>query len=67
MLLALFLWHGSAFSVSAAPPEDKVVAAPPRLAVQRLVIPLPGVRDEAAMMIVGAALIGLAAVLRRTA
>jgi hypothetical protein len=67
LLLALFLWQGSASAIAAAPPEDQVVATPPRLAVQRLAIPLAGVRDEAAMMIVGAALIGLAAVLRRVA
>ena len=67
MLLAFVLLQGSASPLSAVPPDDNAVAGPPRVAVQRLAIPLGGVRDEAGMMIVGAALIGLAAVLRRAA
>ena len=67
MLLALFLLPGSAAPVSAAPPDDGAVAGPRRVAVQRVAIPLVGVRDEAAMVIVGAALIGLAAAVRRAA
>lgn len=67
VLLAIFLWQGSAAPVFAVPPDDTAVGGPPRVAVQRVAIPLVGVRDEAGMMIVGAALIGLAAVLRRVA
>lgn len=67
MLLALFLLPGSAPPVSAAPPDDDAVAGPRRVTVQRVAIPLVGVRDEAAMVIVGAALIGLAAAVRRAA
>jgi hypothetical protein len=67
ILFALLLWHGSAAPVLASPPEDDLVAIPRRLAVQRVALPLGGVRDDARMMIVGAALIGLASVLRRAA
>ena len=64
MLLAVLLWRPA--PVAAAPEED-VVAPPRRVAVQHLALPLGGVRDDAAMMIVGAALIGLGSVLRRLA
>jgi hypothetical protein len=37
------------------------------VAVQRVTVPPAGLRDEAAMVLVGTALIGLAAVLRRAA
>lgn len=37
------------------------------LAVQRVAVPGPIIRDEAAMVLVGSALIGLAAVVRRAA
>jgi hypothetical protein len=40
-------------------------AAP--VAVQRVNIPATGIRDEAAMVLVGSALIGLAAAVRRAA
>jgi hypothetical protein len=40
------------------------VAAP--VAVQQVSIPATGLRDEAAMVLVGTALIGLAAAVRRT-
>lgn len=47
-----------------APPEPAV--AP--VAVQRVSMPAPGLRDEpAAMVLVGSALIGLAAAVRRAA
>ena len=39
----------------------------PAVAVQQVRVPLPGLRDEAAMVLVGTALIGLAAALRRAA
>lgn len=48
-----------------AAPEGEAVA--PELAVQQAHLPLPVLRDEAAMVIVGTALIGLAAVVRRAA
>jgi hypothetical protein len=37
------------------------------VAVQQVRMPLPGLRDEAAMVLVGTALIGLAAAVRRSA
>lgn len=37
----------------------------PTLAVEQLRVPLPGLRDEAAMVLVGTALIALAAAVRR--
>jgi len=37
------------------------------VAVQRVSLPAPGLRDEAAMVLVGTALIGLAAAVRRAA
>jgi hypothetical protein len=39
----------------------------PTLAVEQVRVPLLGLRDEAAMVLVGAALIGLAAAVRRAA
>ncbi|NUR55080.1 MAG: hypothetical protein HOQ29_11580 [Acidobacteria bacterium] len=41
--------------------------APPAVAVQQVRVPLPGLREEAAMVLVGTALIGLAAAVRRAA
>ncbi|CAN5661679.1 hypothetical protein BH23ACI1_BH23ACI1_01520 [soil metagenome] len=37
------------------------------VAVQKVTVPLDGLRDEAAMVLVGTALIGLAAAVRRAA
>jgi hypothetical protein len=39
----------------------------PAVAVQQVPVPGPGIRDEAAMILVGAALIGLASAVRRAA
>lgn len=41
--------------------------APSPVAVQQVRVSLPGVRDEVAMVLVGTALIGLGAAVRRTA
>jgi len=41
--------------------------APPAVAVQQVRVPLPGFREEAAMVLVGTALIGIAAAVRRAA
>ena len=55
-------------SIGATPTlADDAVSAHPTVAVQRVSISVPAVRDEAAMVLVGSALIGLAAVLRRAA
>jgi hypothetical protein len=45
--------------------ENTAASAP--VAVQRVGIPATGMRDEAAMVVVGSALIGLAAAVRRAA
>ena len=45
--------------------REKAVTAP--VAVQRLNLPSTGLRDEAAMVLVGTALIGLAAAVRKAA
>jgi hypothetical protein len=44
---------------------EGTVSAP--IAVQRAALPFVGIRDEAAMVLVGSALIGLAAAVRRAA
>ena len=61
-----------ALCVSAAGPGwaatttvDEAHATAP-VAVQQVRVPVPGLRDEAAMVLVGTALIGLAAAVRRT-
>ena len=46
-------------------PRESSASAP--VAVQRINVPATGIRDEAAMVLVGTALIGLAAVVRRAA
>jgi hypothetical protein len=45
--------------------DDRAARASAPIAVQRPSLPLPGVRDEVAMVLVGTALIGLAAAVRR--
>ena len=46
-------------------PRESIAPAP--VAVQRISVPGTGIRDEAAMVLVGTALIGLAAAVRRAA
>lgn len=54
-------------AAGAAPvPPDDTAAVPSPVAVQRVAI-YPGLRDEAAMVLLGTALIGLAAAVRRVA
>jgi hypothetical protein len=48
-----------------SPTEEASATA--TVAAQRVRVPLPGLRDEAAMVLVGTALIGLAAAVRRAA
>lgn len=50
---------------SASASDDASVSAPSTVAVQRVSLSVPAVRDEAAMVLVGTALIGLGAALRR--
>ena len=54
-------------SASPAVDDNAVANAAPTGAVQRDSLPRPAVRDEAAMVLVGAALIGVAAAVRRAA
>jgi hypothetical protein len=54
-------------AASAAPAVEEVPAAAATVAVQQVRAQATGLRDEAAMVLVGTALIGLAAALRRAA
>ena len=47
--------------------DDAAADVAPTMAVQRVNMPGPALRDEAAMVLVGTALIGLAAAVRRAA
>ncbi len=65
-----FVFVGCATLAAAEPATNKESAASPSaspLAVQQVQAPLPGLRDEAAMVLVGTVLIGLAAAVRRAA
>jgi hypothetical protein len=53
--------------VAAAPDAIDTPNASASVAVQQVKVPLPSLRDEAAMVLVGTALIGLAAAVRRAA
>ena len=53
--------------VAAVPGATEGPSAGPTVAVQQVKVPLPSLRDEAAMVLVGTALIGLAAAVRRAA
>jgi len=55
-----------AAQLAASPSVDETAVAAP-VAVQRVNFPATGLRDEAAMVLVGTALIGLAAAIRRAA
>jgi hypothetical protein len=55
---------------AAAPPKQDASNVRPEqsaVAVQQVHLPIPGVRDEAAMVLVGTALIALGTVVRRSA
>lgn len=69
--LASLIVTGCAFAASplaAAPSLKDAEAATPAVAVQQVRVPASGgLRDEAAMVLVGTALIGLAAAVRRAA
>ena len=65
MLLAVLLWQGGPAPLAALPAEDEAVVAPNRVAARHVALPFSGLRDDAAMVMVGAALIGLASALRR--
>ncbi|HEY3884193.1 MAG TPA: hypothetical protein VGL62_03210 [Vicinamibacterales bacterium] len=54
-----------ASAVTSSAPAD--TPDQPTVAVQQVPVPVPGLRDEAAMVLVGTALIGLAAAVKRAA
>ena len=56
-----------AASLIAATPATDETKASAAVAVQHARVAVPGLRDEAAMVLVGTALIGLAAAVRRAA
>jgi hypothetical protein len=56
---------GLAASPAIATPDSEEVDAP--VAVQGVTVKITGIRDEAMMVLVGSALIGLAAAVRRAA
>jgi hypothetical protein len=67
--LATILFTGCALTASpvlAGSPVNETESAP-TVAVQQVRLPLPELRDEAAMVLVGTALIGLGAAVRRAA
>jgi hypothetical protein len=71
MVLALLVFAGCSVMLTATPASDRdpdaQTQATPALAVEQVRLPLKGLRDEAAMVLVGTALIGLAAAVRRAA
>jgi hypothetical protein len=65
LVFALTVTAAPALAATATNSEE--TAGPATVAVQQVRVPVPGLRDEAAMVLVGTALIGLAAALRRSA
>ena len=67
--LTLAGWAVLSGSTLAAPAvsEEATARASSAVAVQRVALPAPGLRDEATMVLVGTMLIGLAAAVRRAA
>jgi LPXTG-motif cell wall-anchored protein len=68
LMFVLIAASAAAMTAAARPVADEprqAAAAP--VAVQRVGMPATGMRDEAAMVLVGTALIGLAAAVRRAA
>lgn len=57
----------SSFATAAPPVSDDAPSTGATVAVQRVPFPETGLRDEAAMVLIGTALIGLAAAVRRAA
>lgn len=70
ILAALIGCSAVAIAAAASVPDmraDVRKASTPTLAVERIRVPGGGLRDEAAMVLVGTALIGLGAAVRRAA
>ena len=66
IFLAGFLAVAPAAATAAPSVGDDAPGAGPAM-VQPVSVPVPAVRDEAAMVLIGTALIGLAAAVRRSA
>ncbi len=67
LIFALMCSVSLAAATRPAADEPREAAASAPVAVQRVSVPATGMRDEAAMVLVGTALIGLAAAVRRAA
>jgi hypothetical protein len=67
MVAGAIVFLAAPLTATARPAEDETVQPAPAVAVQRFTLPATGLRDEAAMVLVGTALIGLAAAVRRAA
>ena len=65
LVVLIVLW-AAPIAAATRPTVDERESATP-VAVQRVSIPATGLRDEAAMVLVGTTLIGLAAAVRRAA
>jgi hypothetical protein len=61
------LWASPLAAAATRPEEGRETPATSAVAVQRVSIPATGLRDEAAMVLVGTALIAIAAAVRRAA
>ncbi len=61
------LWAASLLAATTTQEDGRETVAPGPVAVQRASLPATGLRDEAAMVLVGTALIGIAAAVRRAA
>ena len=67
LTFAGFAALASGHAAAAPSSSDDAASASPPVAVQRVKVPGLQLRDEAAMVLVGTALIGLAAAVRRAA
>ncbi len=67
LMFAVLIIAGAASAVSGRTVADVPERATAPVAVQGVGLPFTGIRDEAAMILVGTALIGLAAAVRRAA
>ena len=70
--MTAFVFTGWAFlasplSAATATADSTEAAASPSVAIRQTRVAVPGSRDQAAMLLVGTALIGLAAAVRRAA
>ncbi len=61
------LWALPLAAAATTPEEGRETPANSAVAVQRVSIPATGLRDEAAMVLIGTALIAIAAAVRRAA